>query len=229
MGHEIPGPNEIYIYINDSSRESNRAAWRDDTREIKHECFLLFLRSARASSSSIPIQPVQSELPRFWTKTDTRLLKTALTINNRIITPFSPSFSNLIKMEEEEEEKISAMEEQKRKKEEREKKTVPTNWMPLGKSTIPDNNPITHRMEAERIQERGRRRKTGGRKAGQRGKRNLTDQDIDHSAPFGSKSRDRSPDSGKISRRDSCLFEETHFSRGGRLAIGSRLASPNTA
>lgn len=89
--------------------------------------------------------------------------------------------------------------------------------MPLGKSTIPDNNPITHRMEAERIQERGRRRKTGGRKAGQRGKRNLTDQDIDHSAPFGSKSRDRSPDSGKISRRDSCLFEETHFSRGGRL------------
>ena len=27
--------------------------------------------------------------------------------------------------------------------------------MPLGKSTIPDNNPITHRMEAERIQERG--------------------------------------------------------------------------
>lgn len=83
MGHEIPGPNEIYIYINDSSRESNRAAWRDDTREIKHECFLLFLRSARASSSSIPIQPVQ--LPRFWTKTDTRLLKTALTINNRSI------------------------------------------------------------------------------------------------------------------------------------------------
>lgn len=122
-------------------------------------------------------------------------------------------------MEEEEEEKISAMEEQKRKKERGERKKNCSHELNAARKKYHSRQQPYYPSNGGRTDPRtgGGRRKTGGRKAGQRGKRNLTDQDIDHSAPFGSKSRDRSPDSGKISRRDSCLFEETHFSRGGRL------------
>lgn len=65
-------------------------------------------------------------------------------------------------MEEEEKVRNGGTKKEKKERKRREKgeeKTVPTNWMPLGKSTIPDN-PITHRMERQEIQER-ERRKTG--------------------------------------------------------------------